>query len=306
MIKEKWGKLPAKKRRGYMYLAMTIPFLIFIFAFSYVPLFGWGYAFVNYKAGFQIWESEFVGLKHFIRLFTDKDMLRILRNTLVMSGLGLLTSPAPVICAIFLNEIKSSKAKKFVQTATTLPNFISWIVIYGIAFTIFSGSGLLNNVLKMFGITGSQFGLMGDINWTWLFMLFLEIWKGLGWNAIIYLAAITGIDQELYDAGKMDGANKLQLIRYITIPGIIPTYLVLLFMSIGSILSNGFEKYYMFWNSLVADKIEVLDYYIYKLGFSSGQYSYAIAVGMVKSLVGIVLLFAANHFAKKIRGTSIF
>lgn len=302
----RWSRLPEKKRRGYTYLLMAVPFIVFVFAFSYVPLFGWGYAFVDYKAGFSMLESQFVGLKYFRKLFADKDMLRILRNTLVMSGLGLLTSPLPVFFAILLNEIRKTRVKKFVQTATTLPNFISWIIIYGIAYGFFSGSGMVNQLLEALGLSGSQFGLMGDADHTWMFMLALGIWKGLGWSSIIYLAAITGIDQELYDAAKVDGANNWQLICNITIPGVLPTYFVLLLLDISNILSNGFEKYYMFWNSLVSDKIEVLDYYIYKLGFSSGQYSYAVAVGMVKSLIAIVLLFSANGLSKKLRGESIF
>lgn len=147
---------------------------------------------------------------------------------------------------------------------------------------------------------------MGDVNHTWSFMLGLGIWKSLGWSAIIYMAAITGIDPQLYDAAKVDGANNSQCIWHVTIPGILPTYMVLLLLDISNILSTGFEKYYMFWNSLVSNKIEVLDYYIYKLGFSSGQYSYAVTVGMVKSLVGIVLLFGANTLSKQIRGETIF
>ena len=304
--KSRWSKLSAKKRRGYIYLAMSIPFVVFVLAFSYVPLFGWGYAFINYKTGFSMMQSEFVGLKYFRKLFTDKDMGRILRNTLVMSGLGLLTSPLPVIFAILLNEIHHSRIKNFVQTATTLPNFISWIIIYGIAYGFFSGSGMVNQLLEKTGLPTSQFGLIGDVSHTWSFMLALGIWKSLGWNSIIYLATITGIDQELYGAAQVDGANKVQLIWYITVPGVLPTYFVLLMLDISNILSNGFEKYYMFWNSLVSDKIEVLDYYIYKLGFSSNQYSYAVAVGMVKSLIAIVLLFGANWMSKKIRGDSIF
>lgn len=306
MKKKKWISLSTKKKKGIMYLLMAMPFLIFIFAFSYVPLLGWGYAFVDYKAGFQMWELEFVGLKHFQKLFSNRDMFRILRNTLVMSFLGIITSPLPVAAAILLNEIRNSKIKKFVQTTTTLPNFISWITVYGLSYAFFSGSGMVNQVLKALNISVSQFGLMGNEKYTWIFMMCLDIWKGLGWNSIIYLAAITGIDTELYDAGMVDGANKVQLIRYITVPGVMPTYLVLLLLQISNILSNGFEKYYMFWNPLVSDKIEVLDYYIYKLGFASGQYSPAIAVGMVKSIVGIALLFGANYMSKKLRGDSIF
>ena len=305
-MKEKKMMMSPRKKRGIKYLLITIPYLIFIFAFCYAPLFGWGYAFVEYRAGFPIWKSEFVGLKYFTRLFTDKETFRILRNTLVMSFLGILTSPLPVFSAILINEVRNTKIKKVVQTVTTLPNFISWVIIYGLAFSFFSNSGLINQILGSLGLPTSEFGLIGDVRYTWTFMLLLGIWKGLGWNSIIYLAAITGLDPELYDAAKVDGANKLQLIRHITIPGIIPTYLVLLLLEVSNILSNGFEKYYMFWNSLVADKIEVLDYYIYKVGFTNGRYSYGIAIGMMKSLIAIALLFMVNFISKKLRGNSIF
>lgn len=295
-----------KKKRGLIYLMMAMPFVIFVFLFSYIPLFGWGYAFVDYRTGFSILESEFVGLKHFRAIFTDRNMGRVFCNTLAMSCLGLLSSPLPVFFAILLNEVRNSKVKKVTQTVTTLPNFISWIIIYGIAYEIFSGNGLLNQIVELLGLPQSQFGIMGNEDATWGFMWSLGTWKGLGWSAIVYLAAITGIDAELYDAAKVDGANKVQCIRYITLPGVLPTYMVLLLLSIGSILNSGFEQYYMFWNPLNADKIEVLDYYIYKLGFTSGRYSYAIAVGVVKNLIGIAMLSIANISSKKLRGESIF
>lgn len=302
------NRIGPKKWKSIRYFCMAVPFLIFITAFCYVPLLGWIYAVFDYKQGmlfYQLDKMEFVGLRYFARFFTDRQLPRVLRNTLVMSVGGLLLSPLPVLTAILINDIKNVRVKKFIQTTTTFPNFISWVIVFGLATALFSANGMWNQLLSAIGLKPSQFGILGDRKNVWWFQLALQQWKGLGWSCIIYLAAITGIDTELYDAAMVDGANKGQRIWHITIPGVAPTFFVLLLMSISNILSNGFEQYYMFINPLVADKIEVLDYYIYKVGIQSGKYSYGIAVGMVKTLVGICLLFAANGFSKKVRGDSL-
>ena len=249
---------------------------------------------------------KFIGLDNFRKLFAEhSEVLRVLRNTLVMSALTLLATPFPVLFAIMINEIKGKYFKKFVQTATTLPNFISWIIVYGIAFSFFSMNGFINMLLKNFGIDISGAGIMGDPDKVWLFQWFLNIWKTLGWSSIIYIAAIVGIDGELFDAARVDGANKLKTIWHITIPGIMPTYVVMFLLGVSNILSNGFDQYFMFYNSVVADKIEVLDYYVYKVGFLINDYPYSITLGMLKSLISILLLFVANTLSKKVRGESI-
>lgn len=302
---KKWSDMTGKEKKSVQYLALAVPFVAFIFAFSYVPLFGWAYAFFDYRAGKNIWECTFVGFSNFAKLFGDRDVIRVLRNTLVMSFLNLLTSPLPMLFAIMLNDVANNKLKKVVQTITTLPHFISWITVFGLAFTLFSSQGMATKLMDALNIPHAIAGLLGDGDNVWLFQLALGTWKGLGWSTIIYMAAITGIDMELYDAAKVDGANKIQLARHITLPGLIPTYMVLLLLSVSNLLNSGFEQYYVFWNSMVSDKIEVLDYYIYKLGFMSSQYSYSIAVGMLKSIVSIILLFTANRISKKLRGSSL-
>jgi len=299
-----------KKRQisaGTKYFLIAIPFMVFIIAMAYVPIFGWLYAFTDFKTGRYFTDFTFVGFKSFAKIFQhSSEVLRVLRNTLVMSGLGLLSSPLPVITAIFLNEFKSKKFKSFVQTTTTLPNFISWIVVFGIAFSFFSNGGLLNSFLGWLGLPQSPTGLMGDANLVWFFQLGLQIWKGLGWSTIIYLAAITSIDEQLYEAAQIDGANKLRLIWHITVPGIAPTYFVLFILGVSSILSSGFDQYFMFRNPLVADKIEVLDYFVYKIGILSGDYPFSIAIGITKTLISITLLFTVNRLSKRVRGQSIF
>ena len=302
-------RLGRKKLRGIKYLLLAVPFLIYVFAFSYVPLVGWIYSVFDYKIGQKFLDfgsMVFVGLGNFQKLFTERsEVLRVLRNTLALSALGLLATPVPVVFAIMFNEIKNSKFKKIVQTATTLPNFISWIIVYGVAFAFFSVYGFVSVLMQKIGIQPPVMGILGDVDHTWVLQWILGIWKSFGWSAIIYIAAITGIDSELYDAAKVDGANKIQSILHITIPGIMPTYVVMFLLAVSNILSNGFDQYFMFYNPMVADKIEVLDYYVYKVGFYINDYSYSITLGMLKSILGIVLLFTANALSKKIRGESI-
>lgn len=302
-------RIGRKKLRGIKYLLLAVPFLIYVFAFSYVPLVGWIYSVFDYKIGQKFLDfgsMVFVGLGNFQKLFTERsEVLRVLRNTLALSALGLLATPVPVVFAIMFNEIKNSKFKKNVQTATTLPNFISWIIVYGVAFAFFSVNGFVSVLMQKIGIQPPVMGILGDVDHTWVLQWILGIWKSFGWSAIIYIAAITGIDSELYDAAKVDGANKIQSILHITIPGIMPTYVVMFLLAVSNILSNGFDQYFMFYNPMVADKIEVLDYYVYKVGFYINDYSYSITLGMLKSILGIVLLFTANALSKKIRGESI-
>lgn len=302
-------RIGRKKLRGIKYLLLAVPFLIYVFAFSYVPLVGWIYSVFDYKIGQKFLDfgsMVFVGLGNFQKLFTERsEVLRVLRNTLALSALGLLATPVPVVFAIMFNEIKNSKFKKIVQTATTLPNFISWIIVYGVAFAFFSVNGFVSVLMQKIGIQPPVMGILGDVDHTWVLQWILGIWKSFGWSAIIYIAAITGIDSELYDAANVDGANKIQSILHITIPGIMPTYVVMFLLAVSNILSNGFDQYFMFYNPMVADKIEVLDYYVYKVGFYINDYSYSITLGMLKSILGIVLLFTANALSKKIRGESI-
>lgn len=306
MLQQMKAQIGYKRWKGLKYLLIALPFMIFIFAFHYVPLLGWAYAFFDYKPGRMFWDVEFAGLKHFKRLFTDASIPRILKNTLIMSGLTLLSSPFPMFLAILINDIKSVRVKKLIQTITTLPHFISWVIVFGLAHALFGPSGLVNDLLKLLNLPYSEFGLIGDPDAVWFFQWGIGLWKSLGWNTILYMAAIVGIDSELYDAARVDGANKVQLIRHITLPGMVPTYLVLLLLSISNILSNGFDQYYLFWNSLVAQKIEVLDYYIYNVGLKTGLYSYSIAVCMLKSVVGICILLLANRISKKLRGEGLF
>lgn len=287
-------------------LLLALPCLGFVIVFNYIPLFGWIYAFFDYRPGVPLSITPFVGLKFFKLALDEPELIPVLRNTLALSFLGLLFSPLGAIFAILLYEIKSSRFKKIVQTTTTLPNFISWIMVYAIFFLFFAvDDGLVNKLFIGLGLIKEPMNLLGNVDAVWIFQTLVGVWKGLGFGAIIYLAAISGIDQEMYDAAKVDGAGRFRCIVHITVPGLIPTYITLLLLSIGGMLSNGLDQYYVFYNSLVHDKIQVLDYYVYRIGILNIDYAFSTALGMTKTLVSIIILFSANWISKRLRGQSI-
>ena len=222
-----------------------------------------------------------------------------------MSGLGILTSWLPMAFAIFLCEIKNMKFRRVVQTLTTVPNFISWVLVYAIAFCIFSTDGFVSSLMVNAGIWKEGVNMLMGGSHVWLQMLAWGLWIGIGWSAIIYIAAISGIDQQLYEAATVDGAGRFQRMWNITVPSLIPTFCVLLLMSIANILSNGMDQYLVFENSTNTSSIMVLDLYVYKLGIGQGQIPLSTVIGMVKSVVSVTLLFAANGISKLIRGESI-
>ncbi len=288
---------------------MALPFVVFIFVFNYIPLFGWIFAFFDYLPGVALRKVPFVGLKYFqiaVDFRGGSDLLSVLRNTFALSLLGILTSPLPVVFAICMTEMSNRFFRKTVQIVTTLPNFISWILVFAISYATFSTTdGFLNQLLLSLNILKDPISPMTNSDFAWYFQTLLGIWKGLGFSAIIYLAAIAGIDPELYDAASVDGAGRFQKMWHVTVPGLMPTFLVLLLLSIGSLLSNGFDQFYAFMNAMVRDKIQVLDYYVYRVGIGKDQYSLATALGIFKTVVSVTLLFGVNWIAKRSRGVPI-
>lgn len=295
--------IPFEMDSKYKLFLMFLPFAMLCFVFSYLPLYGWRYAFFEYSAGGTLSMDNFVGFHWFTTLLsnaaTRMDILRVLRNTLAMSGLGILTSWLPIAFAIFLNEIRNTRFRRIVQTLTTIPNFISWVLVYAIALAIFSTDGFINTMF------GGDTNYLMDASHMWIKMLLWGTWKGIGWSAIIYIAGISGIDQQLYEAATVDGAGRFQKMWHITVPGLLPTYFVMLLMSIANILSNGMDQYLVFSNARNKEVIEVLDLYVYNLGIQNGIIPLSTVVGMVKSIVSVILLFGANRFSKAIRGESI-
>jgi putative aldouronate transport system permease protein len=302
-----------KRREGLVLFAIALPFLLTTFIFSYLPLAGWSYAFFDYRIGYNLFKTEFVGFKHFLAPFQNAvlrgEILRVMRNTLGMSLIWNVTSFLPMIFAIFLSEIRSPAYRRVIQTVTTLPNFVSWVLIYALAFAMFAvDDGFVNIILQRFGLTKDGINFLASPRHVWRTMWLYGMWKGLGWNAIIYIASISSIDETLYEAAVVDGAGRFQKMWYITIPSLLPTFFVLLVLNIGNLLSNGFDQYFVFQNAMNKDSIEVLDLFVYNkgIGGSSNNISYTTAVGILKSVISLTLLFLANGLSKIVRKEKLF
>lgn len=283
------------------------PFIVLTFIFGYLQLWGLRFAFYDYKAGDTLTKENFVGLKWFTYLWQSdankSDIGRVMKNTLGMSALGLSTSWCSMAFAIFLCEIKNMKIRRLIQTLTTIPNFISWVMVYAFAFVLFSTDGFFSSLAVQHGGKAVNYLMSGDH--IWLKMLAWGMWKGIGWGAIVYIAGISGIDQQLYEASTVDGAGRFRRMWHITVPGLLPTFLVLFLMGISGILNNGLDQYFVFRNPNNGATIEVLDLYLYRLGIVNGIIPLSTAIGIMKSFIGIGLFIIANKFSKMIRGNSI-
>ena len=303
--KPKKKKLDQGKR---MFLYM-LPFLLLCFAFSYFPLHGWIYSFYDYKPPLKLSQCNFMGLHWFKMIFGNPAQVRqlfiVMRNTFAMSFLNIATSVLPLFFAVFLNEIKCKWFRKMVQTLTTIPNFISWVLVYAVAFCLFSNTGMVNTVFQNLGVILKPIKFLDSDSHTYIAMLLWSTWKGLGWGAIMYLASIAGIDQEMYEAARVDGAGRFQLMRYITLSELMPTYFVMLMLSVANFLNNGMDQYFVFQNAFNKAHIQVLDLYVYNIGMTGSSLSLATAISMLKSLISVTLLMAVNGISKKIRGVSL-
>ena len=284
------NKKSCMARDGVRLFWMTVPLIGLLFLFCYVPLAGWRYAFFNYKPGLALSQCEFVGLKYFLlplsNEVTRKEIFRVVKNTMGMSLLGLASSIIPMMFAIFLAELRFNRYRKIIQTVTTLPNFISWVLVYSLAFSMFSvDSGFINNVVRIFQPEFTGINYLASSSHVWLTMWAYGTWKGLGWSAIMYIAALGSIDEALYEAASIDGAGRFQKIWHITIPGLLPTFFVLLLLGIANFLNTGYEQYFIFQNAMNKANIETLDLYVYNQGITGSNISYSTAVGMLKSLI---------------------
>ncbi len=298
-----------KKIKSFQLFLMVLPFVILVLVFSYYPLYGWRYAFYDYKPPKNLADCNFVGLKWFTSLVSSKTKMeqigQVLKNTFAMSGITIGTSWLPMLFAVFLNEIRNSKFRKVIQTMTTLPNFVSWVMVYSIAFSIFNSTGMMNSLLSKMGLISEPILFLQQSNHVWFTQWLWLTWKNLGWAAIMYVAAISNIDNEMIEAAKVDGATRMQIIRHVTIPSLLPTYFVLLVLNVANFLNNGMEQYYVFQNAFNKQYIQVLDLYVYNIAMGSGGYSVSVAISMLKSLVSVVLLVIVNGTSKMVRGESI-
>lgn len=302
------ARRPWTKRELQLFL-LALVFALFVVAFCYVPLLGWSIAFVDYNPGKSLFQQKFVGLANFKLLWSSKrDLGMALRNTLALSGLSLLTMPVPLIFAILLSELPFKRLSKLTQTISALPYFISHVLLYAVCFSLFSPTdGAVNVILRLFYGPDYTSNLLAQPDVAWRMQTFICLYKGMGYSAIMYLSAMSGIDQELYDAASVDGAGRLAKILHVTIPGIMPTFIVLLVLNIAGMLSGaGFDQYYVFQNPMVLNKLEVLDTYIYKIGLRQNNFGFATAAGMLKSLISVMLLMLANRISKLVRGSSLY
>ncbi|HEY8500739.1 MAG TPA: ABC transporter permease subunit [Clostridia bacterium] len=286
---------------------MSLPFVVWIFIFKYIPLWGWTIAFQQYIPGKSFFEQEWVGLKYFIIMFQDKYFYLVLRNTLAMSILSLLFGfTLPIVLAILLNEITQQTFKRMVQTISYLPHFVSWVIVASLFNKMLSiDDGVVNNILMALRIIKQPVQFMAKPNFFWWIVTFADVWKEIGWNSIIFLAAIAGISPELYESAMVDGAGRFKKIWHITLPGILPTVMVILIMCIGNLINIGFEKQFLMRNSLVRDYSDVLDLYILDYGIAAGRWAFGTAAGMFKSVVSIILVFTANAISRKAAGVGV-
>ncbi len=294
------------REQKYLYL-MSVPFVIWLIVFRYVPIWGWVMAFKKYKPGIPFADQQWLGLSMFSEMFGDPQFYLAMRNTLVMSILGLIAGFAiPIIFALMLNEIRSVMFKRTIQTISYLPHFVSWVIAASIISKMLSiDGGAINELLLSLHIIKEPFSFLAEGKYFWAIVTISDIWKETGWNTIIYLAAMAGVDASLYEAASADGAGRFRRMWHITLPGIRSTIIILLVLGIGNLISIGFEKQMLLQNPLVTDYSTVLDLYILRYGIGLNRYSFGTAVGIFKSVISVILLLLANKAAKKIGEGSV-
>ena len=292
----------------YRLFLMVLPVLLLAFVFLYLPVYAWRYSFFNTESNsISLSANQFVGLAHIKELFANgKETSNVIKNTLIMSGLGIAASWIPVFLAVLLYEIPFKKLRRSVQAFITLPYFTSWVLVSVMAFAVFSPQGLANHFFGLLGGNNSNVLYLQDGSNTWFKMIVLELWKNLGWSTVIYVAAISAIDKELREAAFIDGAGRRQSILHVILPQLLPVYLVVLLVSVSGILSNGMEQYLLFKNPNNSHMIEVLDLYVYDKGIKDASgITLSALIGMIKACIGIVLLWIVNRVSNILRGESI-
>lgn len=292
-------------RYRYLYLFFALPLLLYYIVFKYVPLYGLQIAFKDYRITRTIWECPWVGFEHFQDFFSSIYFFRTLKNTLIISCLNLVFGfPAPIIFALLLNEVQNSKFKKVVQTVTYLPHFVSTVVICGLIVSFSAKDGLFNDIIELFGGTRSDL-LMSKEAFRPIYIA-SGIWSGFGWGSIIYLSALSSVDQEQYEAAYIDGAKRFQRMIYITLPGILPTIVIKLIMEVGSLMSVGHEKILLLYSPLTYEVADVISTYVYRKGLVDNDYSYSTAVGLFNSVINIILLVFTNTVSRRLTDTSLW
>lgn len=309
----KTNKPPDKRRKWLRKLytqrhiqIMALLGIAWMIIFNYIPMYGVVIAFKDYDIIRTISEAPWVGLEHFKEFLADDSFFYVMRNTLGISLLKLATFPLPIIFALFLNEVRSLRFKKYIQTISYLPHFLSWVVLGGILATWLSDVGIFNKIFMALNLIDQPISYLAEPKYFWTIVITSDIWKELGWSAIIYLAAISSISPEMYEAAKIDGAGRFQQMWYVTLPAIKATISILFILAVSGVLNSNFDQILVLRNSLNDSASNVIDYYVYYTGLSQGRFSYSTAVGLFKSVIAITLLLIANQVSKKLNDTSLF
>lgn len=292
------------KKNKYLYLMFSLPFIYYL-VFHYAPMYGVLIAFKDYKVGKGIMGSPWAGLKYFKQFIMDPYFWKLVKNTLLLNIYNIFWSfPAPIILALLLNELKNEKFKKFTQTVSYLPHFISTVVVCGMIVNVLSYDGVINKILQNFNIKPIHFLMKPE--WFRTIYIASGIWQGVGWGSIIYLAALTNVDIQLYEAAIIDGANRWKQLLHITLPGIAPTITIMLILSLGNIMSVGFEKILLLYNGSTYETADVIATYVYRRGLLGSDFSYATAVGVFQSVIGLIFIISANQIGRRISETSLW
>ncbi len=299
---ESWGLALRKHWRLYTFAILPIVWFV---VFRYLPMAGNIIAFRRFRPGGSIFGEEWVGFYYIERFIQDQAFWQAFQNTVIIGALTLvIVFPLPIVLALLLNELRSRLFKRFVQTVSYLPHFMSIVIVAGFVFELTSLDGTVNRLVRLFG--GEPISFMQQADWFRTIYVSSEIWQTVGWGTILYLATLTTIDAQLYEAARIDGANRWQQTWHVTLPGIRPTMMVLLILNIGQFMQVGFEKIFLLYNTLTQPTADVISTYIYRVGLTSGQLSYATAIGLFEAVIGLVLVFSANAISRRVTGSSLW
>lgn len=292
-------------RKNWSLYLIVLPVIAFYICFAYKPMYGALIAFFNYKPNRGVWASDWVGLKYFIKFFTNPNFFRYLSNTLTISVTSLIINfPLPIILALLLNEVKSMTFKKLTQTFTYVPHFISLVIICGMVRSFVLHDGLINDIVVMFG--GERVSMLQEDAYFVPLYVLSGTWASIGWSSIIYLSALSGVDQQLYEAATIDGAGKWKQTIHVTLPGILPVIVIQLILAIGGLMSVGYEKIINLQNESIYEVSEVISTYVYRLGLQEKQWASSTAVGLFNSVINTILVVGANKVSKKVAGSALW
>ncbi|MFE6078125.1 ABC transporter permease [Paenibacillus sp. NPDC057886] len=304
--RSKWLNLISALRRDQSLYLLALPGILFFLVFKYIPMWGIMIAFQDYSPFRGIQGSEWVGLQHFTELFANPDFALLFRNTLAISLLNLiLFFPFPILISLGLNELQSVAYKRLLQTIIYMPHFLSWVIIAGLTLLLFAkGTGLINELFTLWG--WPRVDILTNPDSFWIMVTLQAMWKEAGWGTIVFLAAMASVDTQLYEAARMDGAGRLRQIWHITLPAIRSVIIVLLILRLGDIMEVGFEQIFLMYNGAVSEVAEVFDTYVYRTGIEQGDFSYSTAVGLFKSVIGLVLVVVANRLVKRMGQEGVY